>query len=1122
MELLEFADLHIDPKWIEEQKSCLNKIIETAEKANPDFIISAGDISNRPFLNSEKDKITEIRNFIKKLCSLSTVVMIPGTPSHDAPGSYGIFEDIGCHILNPAKPEIINDCLFIGLPEIDKISFMSKNKVSMDQANIKINELLNRYIEEFWKPVRIANENIPCIFVGHGMFVDNINDNNPILQNTDIIIDNNKLAEIKADRYIFGHIHTPGESKILNGGYVGYAGFDRSPWNNTGFQPGFNVTEIEREKIVSERADGFKIVNYCFSTETTRIDYPVIRKEKIKSVLPELNEISENKRYLNICPGVDFRINLKIKKIDLLNINIHDYENKIKNKYSLNSCEIIPDIIKEESQRITHEQAEKLKSLWDKYSFFKGWSGNNNPGYRHKINEIEKNIFEKSYSQEEKIIKLLSLKIQGSIFSLDSYNKDVLYHDFSKDPTGLTLIVGDNGSCKSTFFGFANPYPIFIGWDYRSLKEFFPNGGMIEKIFLVNDKIHRHTIYINKKIECFWTVDKEPFLKAISLSDFMEECEKFFGPISSFISISFFAQEPWRIKKYISSIVSSTATELRNAYLEIIGISREAEKLYARDKKDKLKEEIKTLETKKITMTEFVKNKDQIDEKIKIIEAAIADKQKKIKEIEKDIENKENDFSNLKLKYEEQIKIESEINNLNQKLNDKNIERDNLIENIKKLNEIDIEKLKNQIANNSNKKKKIESLREEYQKIHKKIVEIQEDIDCNKSAVNDCVKKIINLEYKIKSKNSENESLHTLNKTLNVPCENCEYIKPENKKVIEQNNEMIKNNEENINEIKKDIKNFKELQNEHFEHIKNQIIKIEKFNLNDITKKEEHLKKQLLSELEEKEINNKINNYSQIKIYKDSLYKVSAEIEKTYDYYKTLSDKYNPFAKESYEEMDRQLSDMKDEKNKLDSELIEKISDLKNFMGNISEIKLYEEKIKMFSDKIEIKNIDFQEWKTIETDMQSNKLPAFELDIIVSEIDAEVNRKLDGRYIIKTNTQDINNKGEIIDRFDIMVYNPKSGIEKSLLAHSPGQRAAYFIEPISQALREKRQQRENIIFTWSISDETDWPIKPIHIRDYYTIMEQGLSPDHTRFIMSQKSEIENFVKNKLYMKEMTE
>ena len=227
MKLIELADLHINPKWLESQKPVLYilyTIIETGEKEKPDFICIAGDIYDRPFYNSDKDCIGYVRQFMRNLLNIAPVVIVPGTPSHDAPGSYGIFEEMGCSVLHPAKPEIIDDVLFIGLPEIDKSHFMAKNKISMEDANIKIQEGLNNYIKNYWVPIREANKNIPCVFLGHGWFVDNVEKarNNPMIKNADFIIDNNILKEIKADRYIFGHCHTPNESKILNGEYVGY------------------------------------------------------------------------------------------------------------------------------------------------------------------------------------------------------------------------------------------------------------------------------------------------------------------------------------------------------------------------------------------------------------------------------------------------------------------------------------------------------------------------------------------------------------------------------------------------------------------------------------------------------------------------------------------------------------------------------------------------------------------------------------------------------------------------------------------------------------------------------------------------------------------------------------
>lgn len=1119
MKIIELADLHIDPKWIEQQKSCLNKILETGEKIKPDFICIAGDVYNRPFYNSDKDCIKYVLDYFEKLLKIASVVMVTGTPSHDAPGSYAIFEKMGCHVLHPAKPKIINECLFIGCREIDKTHFMIHYKLKdMNEINQAIKILFKKYITSYWAPVRENNNHIPCVFLGHGCFVDNINDNNPIIKNTDIVIDNNKLVKIKADRYIFGHFHIPKKSKILNGGYVGYMGFDRTLWNNTGFQPGFNITEIiETDMFKNYKSE----ITPRFLTETIRADYPVIRKEKVKVTV---NFFNKN----HPCPGkfenTDLRMILKIKKSDLLKIDIKEYEKKYKKLYNVHSVEIIPDIIKEESQRITHKQAERLNTLWDKYIYFKGWVGHDSfayDGFKLKINEIEKNVSLKTQSLEKKVVKLLSLKVKGSIFSIDAQGKNTFIHDFSKDPTGLTLIAGDNGKGKSTFLGFASPFPIFIGWDYRSLKEFFPEGGEIIKIFEVNGVKHEHVISITQnKIECFWykytniIPSKIAYIKQPQLKDFMIECEKFFGPVSSFISTSFFAQEPWRMKNYVSSLVSSSQTELRNAYMEIVGISREAEKLYAREKKETLKKEIEKLEIQKSTMSNIFADKQTINDEYEKLKSEINKLDDELNIIVHYEYEKQKEFNKIEKEYNEQLEIERKINNINTIIFDKELEKGN-IENLKlaPLKKINITELQKQISDNEKTKTRIEKLRDKWQEVNKKKNGILEDIKCNESALNIHEKQFLELTQEKTLLLNKIKNAEKLNKTLNKPCFYCKKIDPQNEITINAYNKQIKKNTEKINQIDIDIKNFSEL----IEEFKKTIIEL-KTTLPDVELKEleetaSRLKFELLTEYKIQSINDLISEYSQIKIYEENLNKINSQIKQLNTEITNLKNKENLLIESFYEDTKKELLGLQKQLSQKQIEQSGKEGMLNEIKKQINQIKRYENEITEILKKLDTLVIDMSEWEEIEKDMQPNKLPALELEIIAGDIDFQVNQKLNGRYIIKTNTQDINKKGEIIDRFDIQVYNPKSGIEKSLLAHSPGQRAAYFIEPISQALRKKRQQRENIIFTWSISDETDWPIKPIHILEYYEIMQAGLSPNHTRFVMSQKSEIENFIKN---------
>ena len=259
MNIIELADIHVDPKWIESQQPCFDLIIETVIENKIDVVCISGDIFNKSFYATDKDKFNLLLDFIGKLKTHTEIVMVTGTQSHDAPGSCRVFQEMGCHVLNPQNPEIINGILFIGLPEINKSQLMAKKNLNKDQSEVYIKQVINVYIDNYWKPIRENNKDKPCVFMGHGVFVDNPYENNPIIKNTDIVIDNNQLKEINADRYIFGHIHTPSESKILNGGYPGFMGYDDRPWGSTGFQPGFNLTVINKTLGYSEELK--KILN---------------------------------------------------------------------------------------------------------------------------------------------------------------------------------------------------------------------------------------------------------------------------------------------------------------------------------------------------------------------------------------------------------------------------------------------------------------------------------------------------------------------------------------------------------------------------------------------------------------------------------------------------------------------------------------------------------------------------------------------------------------------------------------------------------------------------------------------------------------------------------------------
>jgi len=854
--------------------------------------------------------------------------------------------------------------------------------------------------------------------------------------------------------------------------------------------------------------------------ETKRIPYPVVRKEKFTLRIlcggdfTKLKDIIIQAKYKDS----DLKIKLPIKKSNLIKINIKDYEELYKKKFNLNSCEIVPDIIKEESQRITKEQADKLNTFWKKYCFFKDWEENSHKSVMKKVNEVEKNVSLNVQQVEKKVVTLLDCEIYNSIFSKKSYGVNCLFHDFSNDPTGLTLIQGKNGGCKSTFFGFASPYPVFIGFDYRSLKDFFPEGGRIIKRFDINGVIHEHQIHIpedhNKKILCYWNIETETKIKQSLLKDFMIECEKFFGPITSFISTSFFAQEPWRMKKYVSSLVSSSETELRNAYMEIIGISRAAWKEYAHEKVKKIKQEIHDFEIEKNTMSKVVADKDTVkNEQAHLLGIVTTISNDEIA-LKLETNEKQKEFDKIDKEYKEQQKIESDIINEQGKLYGLDIKKTETKEKISRLEKINIDELKKQLKDNTEKVQKLDFLRDQWQDINKHKTDIEKKIKISEQEINIFNQEINDIVINLNSMVKDIESRKNQNELLKTPCHYCGKIPdPKSEEKIKNNTELNKNYQLKIDQGNVELEKYKNQKKKNEKIIAELKEKLPTEQLKNIEDQASKLKLTLLDESKIQAIQNSITEYSQIKIYQENLETIKSDIEKTNEIIKALKSKKNPFTEPQYNKISQELSELQNQLQEKQKEISSKEGMLKKVNEELEKINKFEKEITEILKKLDILVVDFDEWEMFEKDMMPHKFPALELQLIAEDIDFEVNKKLNGKYIIKTNTQDINKKGDIIDRFSITVYDPVSGVEDPLLNYSPGQRSAFFIEPISQALREKRQQRENIQFMWSVADETDNFIKYDIVREYYEIMNQGLPEGHTRFIMSQKSEIYQFIKN---------
>lgn len=184
-----------------------------------------------------------------------------------------------------------------------------------------------------------------------------------------------------------------------------------------------------------------------------------------------------------------------------------------------------------------------------------------------------------------------------------------------------------------------------------------------------------------------------------------------------------------------------------------------------------------------------------------------------------------------------------------------------------------------------------------------------------------------------------------------------------------------------------------------------------------------------------------------------------------------------------------------------------------NLESKIESIEAEEVKIQAMKDGISNQLKDKDDWQKVADLCSSNKIPALELDIILDSIDMEATRILspyqDGQYSFRAVTQ--NDKGT--DKFDILIHDSLTGLEKSFLEFSPGVKAI-LSDAYVKALLKRRSENS---YNPTILDESDGPVGPKHIREYYEIQENYFRnfPDKKVLIVSHKTESKAFIENSI-------
>jgi DNA repair exonuclease SbcCD ATPase subunit len=1079
MRYLSVPDFHFSPKWGEESMKIARKVAREAKKHEVDLIVLPGDLYDAPIMVTDKGGINKLRKIVKLWLDVCPVVAIEGTPSHDGQGCYGPLEDMGLVLLKPGnmyglsngkidKATSDSQLLLFGVPEIDKHSIQARLELSAEKANGKALELFEQYLTEFVGPSRAMFPNIPALGLLHGNVSDAHKENTSdiILRSSDIVIHTEMLEIAGLDRWEFGHIHTPWESEVINAGYAGYPGIDHNPWGKRDFVPAMNLGDM---------------------TTVERIHYGTPMRKKIYKPLDTYD------------PAIAYWLVSKEADYHFPD-GMHPWSR------------ITFDEQRKETRRVTAEQAESVKKLSDLFMLI-------DPEVSPDAIELVDTIPESSAHMGKPVdLRMTKLEVQGCIF----FRGKTVVFDLAGLSDGVTAIKGDNGSGKSSLLSFCTPYPLVVGKDTSSgrisaIKDFFVGKeSLIKKEFLVNGSKHKHLITIkgahtqSPKVECYLTIDGQPMLEKGSFDEMMEECERIYGPFSDYRLTTFYEQ-PLQSPKSTSSLMSASMTDIRNLVQNIAGIDREQEKRYALDRLSECESQAEKLNNwvvGALSMCEdeqslvalkqgHIEAKPALMEKISESEA-IGKKLKEkldklhIRKSESDSERrrKSTDYQNMdKLKSaNEQIgrqviairESQSEVEAIKKQLSDNDLH----VAECKRIDELE-HKAKQQQWEYDTKVSEIAKMRRDWQD------DIQRVIRANENATSEFMsqQKMIVRDIEV-SEASINAAKRKI-EAYDNPCPKCGYIEPDAEKIIDANKKNIESIEKHIQDKQAELKSLKQPLPVKEPEKPAKLVEAEK-NLGERPSFDVPKKPACLSTFEVNMLQDTLSDAENADARISALeerYKTNAETIATIEaeVYQIVDDidMLLEDASSSYEQERKNWSDLHSELSTIDA--------------RISDVEQRIERAKAQRDAIDKSRLEAESatkkasiWKYISGMLMPSKIPALELELLLDSIDAEATRIIEpyheGQFAIRTETQSEGKQGSV-DRFDIMIYDAETGEERSFMKHSPGQKA-FFSDAYVKALVRQRNQRSQRSYAPVIMDESDGPIQPELVGQYYEMQRR--------------------------------
>ncbi|HDS01355.1 MAG TPA: hypothetical protein ENO07_04975, partial [candidate division Zixibacteria bacterium] len=480
LKLIHFADLHARRDNLDKVEKFFEFALQVAEDKEPDIVVIPGDIWDGEVAVNENSPLYMVIRYIRRLAMLQDVYMIPGTPSHDRPGSLNIFKSLHTErqIFVLDRPELFSMCIDIKrkergnlavfpIPGVTKSGLMTWAKsrgldLSPDRADVEaaglVRELFLGFRAEMARFATRHPEFIPLL-LGHFTVYGSETPTGQVMTGGDIVISTTDIREAGAVINCLGHIHKPQQI----GENIFYSG---SPFpHNWGEKEQKSVlyAEVNRHEILQlERIPtpfpamvDFDLIYYPEDSDDQPFRF-LDKKTGGPAGFPDFNPHG--------CNQADTRIRLHMppEAKDLVN------EDHIKKWLSWN--DLHPNSVKFEKiiKPQSRQRCEVINEAITNLERLKAWAETTEtdlaediPAKLHKL-QSELVLEDDAGLTARGTIRLKSLRLRGSKGITWT---DEIKIDFEKFNSDMILFDGDNGAGKSTTFDNLHPYPFSFYYD---------------------------------------------------------------------------------------------------------------------------------------------------------------------------------------------------------------------------------------------------------------------------------------------------------------------------------------------------------------------------------------------------------------------------------------------------------------------------------------------------------------------------------------------------------------------------------------------------------------------------------------------------------------------------------